>query len=66
MINELFGRIQEEKKELDEKLSKLYAFIESRKFENLSSIHKMLLRKQLDTMTDYSAILSVRIELLNK
>lgn len=66
MKNELFGRIQEEKNELDEKLTKLYAFVESKKFENLSSVHKMLLKKQLNTMTDYSAILSVRIELLNK
>ena len=66
MKHELLEKVKEEKNELDEKIAKLYAITKSNEFEDLSAIYKMLLSKQLDAMTDYSAILSVRIELLNK
>ena len=66
MKHELLEKVREEKNELDERIAKLYATTKSNKFEDLSAIHKMLLSKQLDAMTDYSAILAVRLELINK
>jgi hypothetical protein len=55
-------RVVEEKKELDEKLQKLNAFIGgSSVFEGLDDGAKGLLRIQQRIMTDYSDVLGKRI-----
>jgi len=52
----------EEKKELDEKLDKLKAFIEtSSVFKSLPADERGRLGKQFDAMAEYSSILSQRI-----
>lgn len=55
-------RVVEEKKELDEKLDKLKAFIEtSSVFKALPADECGRLGKQFDAMAEYSSILSQRI-----
>jgi len=54
-------RVVEEKKELDEKISKLSPFISSEKFLSVKEDEANRLRNQLSIMVDYSNILGERI-----
>lgn len=54
-------RIQEEKKELDEKIAKLYQFLKSDKIQELDGRNRSLLNDQLDAMLNYSSILNNRL-----
>lgn len=58
-------RLQQEQKELNEKLEKLGDFIVSENFEKLSKANKMLLRKQCSVMNEYNEVLILRLELLS-
>lgn len=53
-------RVVEERKDLDEKISKLSLYVECLA-DNGDPLEKAYLKKQLKTMIDYSAILSLRI-----
>ncbi len=55
-------RVIDEKCELDEKLAKLNAFIETNAFQSLDRIDQILLRRQLWTMQEYSKTLELRIK----
>jgi hypothetical protein len=55
-------RVVEEKKELDEKLDKLKAFIETSPiFKGLHQDERGRLNRQFDVMAEYSSILAQRI-----
>ena len=55
-------RVVDEKKELDEKLDKLKAFIETNPtFKSLLADERGRLGRQFDVMAEYSSILSQRI-----
>lgn len=55
-------RVVTEKKELDEKLDKLKAFIETNPiFKTLPQTEQLLLNRQYDAMAEYSHILGQRI-----
>jgi hypothetical protein len=55
-------RVVDEKKELDEKLDKLKAFIETSSiFKSLPVDERDRLGRQFDVMAEYSSILSQRI-----
>ncbi|MBQ4844399.1 hypothetical protein [Pseudoalteromonas sp. MMG005] len=56
------SRVIEEKKELDLKLEKLNAFLESSASDELCKGDEYLLRRQRQVMTEYSCVLSTRIE----
>lgn len=56
-------RVVKEKKELDNKLSRLKLFIASATFLTLHGNEQSLLAQQASTMTEYSDILRRRIEL---
>lgn len=56
-------RVVEEKKELDEKISKLSDFMHADTYAALSSVNQGLLMLQLSQMQSYSATLFRRIEL---
>jgi hypothetical protein len=56
-------RVVAEKKELNEKIDKLKAFIvESPIFKTLSADEQRRLNRQYDVMVEYSSILGARIE----
>ena len=56
-------RVVEEKRELDEKASKLSAFIGmSPIFEDLPAKEQELMKEQCETMWEYSELLGKRIE----
>lgn len=55
-------RVVAEKTELDEKISKLTAFIFSLKFDSLTSEEKDRLSRQHRHMQEYSAVLEERID----
>jgi hypothetical protein len=55
-------RVIDEKRELDEKLSKLISFIKADTFQELDSINQSLLRRQAGIMQDYSDTLELRIK----
>ena len=55
-------RVVEEKAELDKKLSRLEAFMNSISFIEIDAQDAHLLREQWRCMTDYSNCLSLRIE----
>ena len=55
-------RVVTEKKELDEKISKLESFLVSPAYEELSQENQYLLDKQHLNMKEYSTILSLRIK----
>jgi crAss001_48 related protein len=55
-------RVIEEKKELDEKIEKLAAFIESDAFISVSTREKVRLHRQEVLMQLYSKVLADRIE----
>lgn len=54
-------RVRLEKQELDEKIRKLTAFIESPKFDDLDASEREDLNSQLWAMTDYAGVLERRI-----
>jgi hypothetical protein len=54
-------RIEDEKSQLDVKVSKLKLFIYGKSFEGLDAIDKALLKDQCNTMVKYSNILADRI-----
>lgn len=54
-------RVINEKRELDEKLSKLTAFIETNAFNSLDKEDQMLLERQMIVMQNYISILEKRI-----
>lgn len=54
-------RVIEEKAALDEKLSKLAAFINTDVFINLSAQEQVMLGCQFHAMSSYSSVLSLRI-----
>lgn len=55
-------RVVDEKKELDEKLDRLKAFIETNPiFKTLHEDERVRLNRQFDAMAEYSSILSQRI-----
>lgn len=54
-------RVIDEKTELDERLSKLSAFLEGAIFSGLSIDEQTRLRRQADYMTQYSQVLAERI-----
>ena len=55
-------RVVQEKKELDEKITKLKAMICSDKFEALADTDQRLLVMQLSAMKQYASVLKARIE----
>ena len=56
-------RVIEEKKELDEKISKLKDFGNTLNFTQLATVEQGLLRLQLVAMNNYSDVLGQRIDL---
>ena len=54
-------RVVDEKNELDDKLAKLGAFLESDTFANLNIIERGQLHRQYQSMSEYSKILGERI-----
>ena len=60
---EVIERVQKEKSELDEKIHKLNAFVEDEdKFNKLAIVHRRLLIRQRNAMSEYAVILSERLE----
>ena len=55
-------RVVEEKKELDEKIEKLDAFIASNKFNGVGTDERGRMRKQILIMEKYSQVLGDRIK----
>lgn len=55
-------RVVQEKKELDEKIEKLQAFLKTEKFNDIDIDEQERLDDQLDVMQEYSTILLARIE----
>ena len=55
----------EEKENLLEKIDKLFIFLGSKKFEELSEQNKVLLIQQYFAMSEYYNILSIRIKINN-
>jgi len=55
-------RVVDEKKELDEKVTKLRAFIHTEQFDSLDGNEKIRLWRQADAMGVYSSVLGERIE----
>lgn len=56
-------RIIAEKKELDERLDKLYAFFESDSLAKVPLDEQTLMREQADIMASYSCVLEERLKL---
>jgi hypothetical protein len=54
-------RILKEESELDERICKLSAFIDSKQFQELSDEDRNLLNLQLNAMQLYTSILGMRI-----
>ena len=59
----MLERLEKELSELNDKRIKLSFFIDSNGFKELSSEEKDLINSQLDSMSEYSYLLSERIEL---
>lgn len=60
-----YGRLLEEKQELDNRLAKLNSFLENGNFNGVSAAQIALLNVQSHTMAAYSQILTERIALLS-
>lgn len=66
-MKSLKEKLVEEKKDLDEKLSRLNTFLESKELSSdVDQTHKELLVEQSKVMTEYSHILRKRIFLLER
>mgnify|MGYP000964703515 CR=1 FL=1 len=61
-MNALIDRIRAERRELNERLIKLYAFINTPKFFALDNTSRVLLAEQASTMSVYLRILDRRLE----
>lgn len=55
------ARMVEEKRELDDRLARLVAFIGSDKFKELPGVEQYRMNRQRTAMEDYSAMLGERI-----
>lgn len=55
-------RVVQEKQELDEKITKLSAFVVSQVFDTVDPDERERLRQQVNVMVDYSRILGARIK----
>ena len=64
-MSDFKSRLELEKVELDEKLSKLTSFLDSEKSDELEFKAKSLLIIQKNIMSAYSNILDARLKLLN-
>ena len=64
-MSDFKSRLELEKVELDEKLSKLTVFLDSEKSDELEFKAKSLLIIQKNIMSAYSNILDARLKLLN-
>lgn len=64
-MDEVAKRVSAEHDELNEKITKLRAYVNSQKFTELAQAHQNLLCKQLDSMCAYSDILAARLRLFN-
>ena len=58
-------RLQEEKAQLEERLNKLDAFLQSEKVKEIDDVQKALLKVQATAMNTYLQCLSERLERLN-
>ena len=66
-MKSLKEKLVEEKKDLDERLSRLNTFLESKELSSeVDETHKELLIEQSKIMTEYSHILRKRIFLLER
>ena len=63
-MSDFKNRLEVEKNELLDKVTKLTLFLGSEKIEGLSDANVLLLKRQLTVMNDYLNILIVRLELL--
>lgn len=54
-------RVEDELKELEERLTKLKAFVLTEAFSKLSKVQQMLLMSQIDIMTSYRNCLHRRL-----
>ena len=59
-------RVIEEKAQLDEKIEKLKAFLNSDRIDSVSVNHQYLLSIQLLEMQQYSNVLDMRLQLLER
>jgi len=59
-------RVEFEKEELDDKLTKLKAFLVSNYYQGLSEEMKLLLEEQAEVMEKYSDILAKRLTLFGQ
>jgi hypothetical protein len=59
-------RVIEEKAQLDEKIEKLKAFLNSDRIDSVSVNHQYLLSMQLLAMQQYTHILDMRLQLLER
>lgn len=64
-MSDFKSRLELEKVELDEKLSKLTVFLDSEKSDELEFKAKSLLIIQKNIMSAYSNVLDARLKLLN-
>jgi hypothetical protein len=64
-MSDFKSRLEIEKSELDEKRSKLEAFINGENFNSIDPSQQELLKQQLPVMGEYSDILAERLALLN-
>lgn len=62
----LIIKIEEEAKELREKIRRLAVFLDSAQYESINIAHKRLLHTQYRDMRNYYSCLKDRIELLKK
>lgn len=62
-MQDFVERMIEEKENLLEKIDKLFIFLGSKKFEELSEQNKVLLTQQYFAMSKYYNILSIRIKI---
>ena len=65
-MSDFKSRLLEERDQLQEKVTKLDAFMDTETFETISKRQQMLLSDQLSYMEDYLYILNARIEDLDK
>ena len=63
-MSDFKSRLEVEKTELDEKLTKLSAFLRSEAFTCIDKRQQELLKEQVVVMREYSVILRLRIALL--
>ena len=64
--SEFTERLKNEALELNNRIEKLHNFLNSDKFIELTDYHQKLLVLQFNYMSDYSNVLSIRLELLEK